>query len=285
MNTRVRTIDFDSNIPYYIQLIEVLKEKISQGDWKPGDQIPSEPELCESYGVSRTVVRQALGEIELEGLIVRRKGKGTFVAEPKINESLAQKLTGFYQDMVERGHKPITRVLEHRVVPANKKVADYLGIEPETALIEIKRLRFVAEEPIVVVTSYLPYHLCPALANADLTNQSLYKFLEQECGLMIARGRRTIEAVAANEYEAELLQIDRGAPLILLNSVSYLEDGTPIEYYHAVHRGDRSRFEVELVRIREQRQVRRTLAAEDIELPTSNTVQDPKAASHTDRKT
>ena len=279
MNTRVRTIDFDSNIPYYIQLIEALKEKISQGDWKPGDQIPSEPELCETYGVSRTVVRQALGEIELEGLIVRRKGKGTFVAEPKINESLAQKLTGFYQDMVERGHKPITRVLEHKVVPANKKVADYLGIEPDTALIEIKRLRFVAEEPIVVVTSYLPYHLCPALANADLTNQSLYKFLEQECGLMIARGRRTIEAVAANEYEAELLQIDRGAPLILLNSVSYLEDGTPIEYYHAVHRGDRSRFEVELVRIREQRQVRKTLAGEDIELPTSNTVQDRKETS------
>ena len=96
---------------------------------------------------------------------------------------------------------------------------------------------------------------------------------------MIARGRRTIEAVAANEYEAELLQIDRGAPLILLNSVSYLEDGTPIEYYHAVHRGDRSRFEVELVRIREQRQVRKTLAGEDIELPTSNTVQDRKETS------
>lgn len=281
MITRVRTIDFDSNIPYYIQLIDALKEKISQGDWKPGDQIPSEPELCETYGVSRTVVRQALGEIELEGLVVRRKGKGTFVAEPKINESLAQKLTGFYQDMVERGHKPITQVLEHRVVPANKKVAGYLGIEPDTTVVEIKRLRFVADEPIVLVTSYLPYHLCPALANADLTNQSLYKFLEQEVGLMIARGRRTIEAVGANEYEAELLRIDRGAPLILLNSVSYLEDGTPIEYYHAVHRGDRSRFEVELVRIREQRQLRKTLAAEDIELPTSNTVQDRKETSQT----
>lgn len=281
MITRVRTIDFDSNIPYYIQLIEALKEKISQGDWKPGDQIPSEPELCETYGVSRTVVRQALGEIELEGLVVRRKGKGTFVAEPKINESLAQKLTGFYQDMVERGHKPITQVLEHRVVPANKKVAGYLGIEPDTTVVEIKRLRFVADEPIVLVTSYLPYHLCPALANADLTNQSLYKFLEQEVGLMIARGRRTIEAVGANEYEAELLHIDKGAPLILLNSVSYLEDGTPIEYYHAVHRGDRSRFEVELVRIREQRQIRKTLAAEDIELPTSNTVQDRKETSQT----
>lgn len=284
MITRGKTIDFSSNIPYYIQLIEALKEKISQGDWKPGDQIPSEPELCESYGVSRTVVRQALGEIELGGLIVRRKGKGTFVAEPKINESLAQKLTGFYQDMVERGHKPITQVLEHKVLPANKKVAAYLGILPDTAVVEIKRLRFVADEPITLVTTYLPHHLCPALADVDLTNRSLYQFLEQECGLMIARGRRTIEAVAANEHEAELLQVDRGAPLILLNSVSYLEDGTPIEYYHAVHRGDRSRFEVELVRIREQRQVRKTLTAKDIELPTSNGVQDLNTAPKIDRE-
>ena len=284
MITRARTIDFNSNIPYYIQLIEALKEKISQGEWKPGDQLPSEPELCESYGVSRTVVRQALGEIELDGLIVRRKGKGTFVAEPKINESLAQKLTGFYQDMVERGHKPITQVLEHKVLPASNKVAEYLGIPPDTPVVGIKRLRFVADEPIVIVTSYLPFHLCPALADVDLTNRSLYQFLEQECGLMIARGRRTIEAVGANEYEAELLHIDRGAPLILLNSVSYLDDGTPIEYYHAVHRGDRSRFEVELVRIREQGQVRKTLTGKDIELPTSNTVQDLKAVPPSDRE-
>jgi GntR family transcriptional regulator len=274
MDNQQRTIDLTSHIPYYLQLIEALKEKINQGEWKPGDQIPSEPELCETYGVSRTVVRQALREIELEGLIVRRKGKGTFVAEPKISESLAQKLTGFYQDMVERGHKPVTQVLWHKVQPASAKVARYLGIEPGTPVIAIKRLRFVEEEPIVIVTSYLPNHLCPSLAEVDLTNRSLYEYLEKECGLMIARGRRAIEAVAANESEAKLLQVEEGAPLILLDSVSYLDDSTPIEYYHAVHRGDRSRFEVELVRIREQGQVRRTLATDNIDLPNSNAVVD-----------
>jgi GntR family transcriptional regulator len=80
MDSLGKSIDFDSNIPYYIQLIEVLKSMIASGQWKPGDQIPSEPDLCDTYGVSRTVVRQALREIELDGLIVRRKGKGTFVA-------------------------------------------------------------------------------------------------------------------------------------------------------------------------------------------------------------
>ena len=263
-------IDFSSHIPYYIQLIEALKEKIRSGMWQPGDQIPSEPDLCDAYGVSRTVVRQALREIELEGLISRRKGKGTFVAEPKISESLAQKLTGFYQDMAERGHTIVSQVLHHKVVPANKKVAQYLGIDPGTSVIDIKRLRFVNDEPIVLVESYLPYELCSTLAEADITNQSLYEFLEKECGLIIAYGRRSIEAVLANKTEAKLLQIEVGAPLILLDSVSYLEDDTPIEYYHAVHRGDRSKFEVELVRIKEVGSVRKTLKPEKLDLPSSN---------------
>jgi GntR family transcriptional regulator len=263
-------IDFSSNIPYYIQLIGVLKEKIRSGEWQAGDQFPSEPDLCESYGVSRTVVRQALREIELEGLITRRKGKGTFVAKPKISESLAQKLTGFYQDMVERGHTIESQVLHQNVVPANKKVARYLDIDPGTSVIDIKRLRYVKDEPIVIVSSYLPYNLCFPLLGIDLTNQSLYSFLEKECGIIIAYGRRSIEAVPANQTEAELLQIEIGAPLILLDSVSYLVDDTPIEYYHAVHRGDRSRFEVELVRIKEIGSVRKTLKPQKLDLPRSN---------------
>lgn len=265
-----KTIDFNSNIPYYIQLIDALRERIGSGDWNAGDQIPSEPDLCESYSVSRTVVRQALRELELEGLIIRRKGKGTFIAEPKISESLAQKLTGFYQDMVERGHKPVTLVLRHEVVPATEKVASYLRVVPGTSVIDVKRLRSVNDEPIVLVTSYLPYDLCPKLAETDLTDQSLYEFLENECGIMISHGRRYIEAVVANKAEANLLQVDVGAPLILLDSVSYLEDGTPIEYYHALHRGDRSRFEVELVRVKEVGDVRKALKSEELNLPTSN---------------
>jgi GntR family transcriptional regulator len=263
-------IDFNSNIPYYIQLVEALKEKIRSGEWQAGDQLPSEPDLCEAYGVSRTVVRQSLREIELEGLITRRKGKGTFVSEPKISESLAQKLTGFYQDMVERGHVIETQVLHHKLVPADKKVAEYLDVDPGTTVIDIKRLRFIKGEPIVLVSSYLPLDLCPELAEADITNKSLYEFLENECGVIIAYGRRSIEAVPANETEANLLHMDVGAPLILLDSVSYLEDDTPIEYYHAVHRGDRSRFEVELVRIKEVGSIRKTLKPEKLDLPSSN---------------
>ena len=245
-------INFESPIPYYIQLVNILKEKIQSEVWKPGDQIPGEQDLCEMYGVSRTVVRQSLLELELEGLINRRKGKGTFISLPKISEGLVQKLTGFYQDMVERGLKPVTRVLHQNVVPASEKVARFLDINPGDQVIDILRLRFINDEPIQMVTTYVPFEMCPALATVDLTNRSLYEFLEKECGIFIAKGQRYLEAVLANETEAELLGIERGAPLLMLDSISFSESDRPIEYYHALHRGDRSRFEVELVRTREK---------------------------------
>lgn len=245
-------INFESPIPYYIQLIDILKEKVQSEVWKPGDQIPGEQDLCELYGVSRTVVRQALLELELEGVINRRKGKGTFISLPKINEGLVQKLTGFYQDMVERGLKPVTRVLHQNVVPADDKVARFLDISPGDQVVDILRLRFINDEPIQMVTTYIPFDMCPALASVDLTNRSLYEFLETECGIFIAKGQRYIEAVLANETEANLLGIERGAPLLMLDSISFSDGDRPIEYYHALHRGDRSRFEVELVRTREK---------------------------------
>ncbi len=244
-------VDHSSPVPYYAQVKEALREGIEHGTWKPGDQLPGEPELCTMFDVSRTVIRQALTELMYDGLIVRAKGKGTFVAEPKISENLVQKLTGFYQDMAEAGHPPISHVLKQQVIPANSKIAGFLKLPTGTPVLEIERLRFVMDEPIVLVTTYIPYARCADILQADLTRQSLYAFMEQQCGLVISRGHRTLEAVPANQREAELLQIEVGAPLMLLDSVSYLEDGTPIEYYHALHRGDRSRFQAELIRVLE----------------------------------
>jgi GntR family transcriptional regulator len=243
------SINFDSHIPYYIQLMDILRDKVQQSEWLPGNQIPGEQDLCEHYQVSRTVVRQALRELEYEGVISRQKGKGTFISLPKISEGLVQKLTGFYQDMVERGLRPGTKVLHQNVIPSNDKIAHFLNIKAGEKVIDIQRLRYINEEPIQLVTTYIPFEICPALASVDLTNRSLYEFLEKESGIFIVKGHRYIEAVLANEHEAALLGIERGSPLLMLDSVSFSENGQPIEYYHALHRGDRSRFEVELVRL------------------------------------
>ena len=244
-------IDHQSQIPYYIQVKEVIRERIRSRVWQPNDQLPSEADLCDAFNVSRTVIRQALQDLIHDGLIIRRKGKGSFVAPAKISEQLVQKLTGFYHDMVAQGYHPVTHVLKQEVIAAPPKVAANLGIAAGTPVIEIVRLRFVEETPIVLVTSYLPHALCPGLGTDDLSDQSLYDLLEKNHHLYIARGRRVMQAVPASENEAQLLQVEKGAPLFLLDSISYLDDDTPVEYYFAYHRGDRSQFEVELVRVRD----------------------------------
>lgn len=240
-------IDRDSPVPYYLQLKAALSKGIQQGDWGPGDLLPSEAELTREVGISRTVVRQALNEMTHEGLVTRQKGKGTFVTQPKISSrGLVQSLEGFYQDMSERGVPVITQVLEQALDPADSEVAANLDLEPMAPVVKLVRLRFVEQEPIVLVSSYLPYERCRQLIHADLERGSLYAFLEQECGLTIGRGTRQIEAVPADESQADTLQVAAGTPLIRLRSVSYTPDDTPLEYFDALFRGDRSRFEVEI---------------------------------------
>ena len=265
-----KKVDHNNPIPFYVQLLAILEDFITSEAWQPDDRLPSEAELCQTYDVSRTVVRQTLRELEHKGLIVKRKGKGSFVAHPKINESLVQKLTGFYQDMLERGYSPITKVLHFEVEPASPRVASHLELETGTPVFNIERLRYVRGEPIVLVTTYLPQALCPQLAEVDLSDQSLYAVLEKQFGLIISYGRRSIEAVLADEREAELLEIELADPLLLLNSVSRLSDGTPVEYYHALHRGDRSRFDVNLVRVHDEDEVKMMVGENVIDLPDSN---------------
>jgi GntR family transcriptional regulator len=241
-------IDRSSSTPYYAQLKGELLSRIDRGVWKAGDQLPSEPDLCEEFAISRTVVRQALQELEFEGAIRREKGRGTFVAEPKIVEALAQTLTGFYQDMTGQGRTPVSKVLRQSITSTNQKTAVLLGLAAGEAVLEIERLRFIDAEPLVLVTTWLPHRLVPGLEGLDFSGQSLYAVLEQRYGLIISRSRRTMEAVGAKAREAELLQVAVGTPLMQLDSVGYLADGTPVETFHALHRGDRSRFEVELIR-------------------------------------
>jgi GntR family transcriptional regulator len=208
--------------------------------------------LCSELGISRTTIRQALAEMAHEGWVVRERGRGTFVAPPKLTESAVERLSGFFEDMVALGYPPVSQVLHQEDRPADEQIAARLSVRPGTRIVEIERLRFVEDEPVVLTTTYLPRALAPGLATADLTRRSLYEYLETECGLTLARGQRTIEAVAADARQARLLRIRKGAPLVYLQSVSYLADGRPIEYYRALHRGDRSRFEVELVRGRDR---------------------------------
>jgi GntR family transcriptional regulator len=245
-------IDKESPVPYYHQLKTYLVHEIRHGNWLPEQKLPSEAEFCDRFDISRTVVRQAIKELQNEGYLSTEKGKGTFIASPRIIEGFVQNLTGFYEEMEKRGYEVTTRILKQELTPASRTVAGALEVEMNTRVITISRLRMLNGEPSVYVTTYIPQDMCPDLLKADLENKSLYTFLEQHgCGLQMHRGHRYIGVSLANDYEASLLHIEVGSPLIELDSITYLQDGRPMEYFHALHRGDRTRFEVELIKFRE----------------------------------
>lgn len=237
----------DVPIPYYYQLIQVLQSEIHAGSWLPNAAIPSEHELCRMFNVSRTVVRQALGELVAKGLLYRVKGKGTFVTPSKLKEGFIQRSDGFYREMTSLGFSVRSSVLEQRIVEPPSNVRDQLRLAESGSTIKIQRLRFVDEEPLQLVTTYMPCELCPDLVTADLTTGSLYELLRTRYGLAVSSGVRVLEAVAAQRPVCTLLGVNKGAPLFKMESVSYLQDGRPLEYYVAWHRGDRCKFEIEVV--------------------------------------
>ncbi len=240
-------IDKESPVPYYHQLKLYILGKIESGNWSSRQKLPSETEFCDHFGISRPVVRQAIKELQNQGHLSTEKGKGTFVTRTKITTGFVQNLIGFHEDFTRRGFRVTTHILKQELTPASKRIADALKIELSSPVITLSRLRKLNDEPSVHVTTYIPQELCPDLLHKDMKDKSLYAFLKK-CGLEIHKGHRYIGVSLANEYEASLLGVKVGSPLIELDSVSYLKDGRPLEYFHAFHRGDRTRFEVELVK-------------------------------------
>jgi GntR family transcriptional regulator len=242
-----RAIDRRSPLPFYFQLKQILLAELADRELAAGDRLPSDHELCEAYGVSRTVVRQALSELETEGVIERVKGRGTFVAPPRISEHLVQSLTGLYEDVAARGSHLRSEVHRREMVPVDGQIARQLELAEGTTVLVIERLRFVDEEPWVLTTTYLPYDVAPGLLTDDLTDQSLYALLETKYGVSLTHGRRGVEAAVAGKELAAALGLQPGEPVLVLRSVSYAGE-RPVEVFVAYHRGDRSRFEVTLRR-------------------------------------
>lgn len=243
-------INKNSEIPYYFQLKKYIINEIESSHWKPGDQVLPEIKICELLDISRTVVRQTFQELVNEGYLIKKKAKGTFVSEPKISENLIQSLMGFFEDMTARGYKVENDILLHKKTSAPEKIAKYLNINTGDDIIVIRRLRKIDGEPIVLDKTHIPYNLCPKLLNENLYNKSLYSYIEGNYNLRIDRGIRYIESTLATEEEAKLLKVNKGAPLLFIESIGYLDNGTPLEYYIALHRGDRIRMVTELKRVK-----------------------------------
>jgi GntR family transcriptional regulator len=239
-------IDRRAAIPFYHQLKEILLGNIGSG-WFAGDKLPSESELCLRYGVSRTVVRQALDEMERDGLIYKVKGKGAFVTGRKFEAGLAQRAVGFHGAMTGRGHVVTSRVLAQELVPATADVARMLELDVAEPVVALDRVRSVDDVPVQVVRAWMPHRLCRGLEDLDLQDASLYAVLDARYGLRPHHGRRTIEAIAMPAADAQLLAVPQGSPALLVDSVTRTEEGVAFEHFSAVYRGDRSKFEIQVI--------------------------------------
>lgn len=248
MFDRADIVKHDSPVPYYFQLSSYIEEQIRNKHLLPGQLLPSEQEICQKLGISRTVVRQALAGLERDGFIDKQNGKRSAISYPKYNGSLMQNLRGFYDDAVLKGQKPTTRILELKVAPAGAELAGILKLSEGDPVIMLTRLRFLDGAPEVLVVTHIPEAKCPNLIRENLTDESLYGVLARKYGLVISQGHRTVEAIALDRVDAKLLEVRTGSPALLLKSVGLLADGTPLEYFVAKHRGDRSKFHIDLVR-------------------------------------
>ena len=178
------------------------------------------------------------------GVIRTERGRGSFVAEKKLSERFVQRTSGFYADLVRMGLRVETKVLHQQIEPVSSEIRDFLGVG---RALRIDRQRSVEGRVLEYVRIYLPPTRVPGLEAVDLTNRSLYRHLREVYGLEISHGLRTVEAVAADDEIAAHLGIGRGEPTLLLTSASRTPDGSPLEWFSAWHRADRTRFEIEVV--------------------------------------
>lgn len=227
----------DAITPLYVQLMEELETSIRNGVYKPGDKIMTEAEMAKEYGVSLITVRKAVGSLMEKGLVVRKQGKGTFVTKPKYSRNM-KKLQSFTEMCEQMGVKPGAQVLENRLIMADKKVADRLGIEPGSNVVYISRLRLADGEPVQVEKSYFPLKYA-FLLEEDLNNGSMFECLKEKAGAKVASSEKMIELGRATAEEAALMDVKKGDYLLFVKSTAYDENGEPMYAGIQLINGDR----------------------------------------------
>jgi len=242
-------VDSSSPIPLYYQIREQLRQQILSGALKPGDTLPGEQRICIETGVSRMTARLALSQLANEGLVVRKRGKGTFVAAPKATfEDFSFPLVSYTRMVEQAGLQAKSQIQLQRVTPAEAPIAEKLKLGVGELVVQIERLRSINDEVMSLESSFYPHARFPALAEQELANQSIYAALQELYGVVPASAIQTIELSVAGSYEARALGISEGTPVALSSRVSFADDGQPIEFTQVIHRGDRFRSVVHLSR-------------------------------------
>jgi GntR family transcriptional regulator len=233
--------------PLYARVEEELAANILDRRLAPGSQLPTEDALIARFEVSRTTVRKAVQNLVSRGLIEIHRGKGTFVAEPRITHELSE-LSGFVEDMRALGHHPTARVIDTRLVAANDTVARQLAVATGTLVVRIQRVRLADGVAMSFDETYLPREIGEKILTNDLETQPIFSLLEQKYHMPLREAEYRLEAVSATAEIARALGIEAGSPLFKIERTSYTEGNQPVDYETLHYRGNLIRFVTRLTR-------------------------------------
>jgi len=235
-------------VPLYHQLAELLREKISSGEYALGQQLPSERDLMSTYKISRNTVRDAVDVLVQEGLVERDHGRGTFVALPKLKLGLTR-MTSFSEDMRERNLRPSSQLLKSELLFPPDAIASRLQLEPGEKVLYLKRLRLADDLPMAINISYFTLSQFPGLETEDFQDESAYWILEHKYQVRISHAEQAMRACIATQNQADLLKIAKGDPILVIEGVAYNSDAMPIEFMTQIYRGDRYVFSINPLRL------------------------------------
>ncbi|MFM8900870.1 MAG: GntR family transcriptional regulator [Burkholderiales bacterium] len=234
------------SVPMHTQIREIIRRSVLDGSYPPHSQMPSESQMMETYGVSRITIRQALGDLQKEGLIFKVAGKGSFVAKPKAFQNLSR-LQGFGEAMGASGYETFSQVISSKQVKASELVAKRLQLKTGAPVFELQRLRYLNREPISVDVSYFPRELGQRLAQEDLPTRDIFVILENDYGLHLTHADVQIEAISANDTLARQLRIAEATPLLRIERLTYADD-RPIDFEFLYYRGDAFQYRLRIAR-------------------------------------
>ena len=237
------SIDRDSRIPAYVQLMDIILEQINCGNWGENQKLPSERELCETYALSRTTVRQAIQELEKDRKLYVEHGKGTFVSPKRYEQSLLS-FYSFTEEMKKLGKTPFTKVISFAQIECDERIARKLNLRVGKPVYCFTRLRYADDELVLMVTSYIPCSRFPGFSEDMLKdNASLYQTFAEKYNVVFSKAQESLQSVGARKEEARLLQITPGYPCMMIERQTF-ENDRIIEYAHSIARGDKYRYDV-----------------------------------------
>lgn len=230
--------------PLYVQVHNIMLDRINTDTYLVNTKIPSESELCAEFGISRMTLRSVITELVRDGKLYRIQGKGTFVSEPKITANSASYI-GIREQLEQQGYEVKTTLLSVENGKPSASIAKMFGLENGEKVYIIKRLRYVKNEPLSLLTSYIPVKYCSGLEKQDFCNEQLCVILSKNYGFVRKTVNETLESVVATSEESTTLNIRKGYPLLLLCDKIYDVENRLFEYSKVVFRGDKIRINLQ----------------------------------------